>query len=260
VPDPSHPFAERSPFWLALFRVWLHFLFWRRFSAVRLSRGGIPDRHAGRPLVVYTNHPSWWDPALMMLASPKLFPNRIGFGPMDAAQLRRYGLFRKFGVFGVEPGLAGAKQFLRTARSGLAEPRAIMWITAEGQFADPRTRPVVLRQGIAHLARLLPNAVLLPAALDYPFWNESRPEALLRFGPPILLAGAKVADAHAALTAALTETMDALAADAATRDPGHFVTLLNGTAGTGLIYDSWRRLLAWARGQRFTARHETEPP
>jgi 1-acyl-sn-glycerol-3-phosphate acyltransferase len=227
---------------------------------VRLSRGDIPDRHAGRPLVVYTNHPSWWDPALMLLASPKLFPSRIGFGPMEAAQLRRYGMFRKFGVFGVAPGTTGAMQFLRIARRGLAEPRAIMWITAEGRFTDPRTRPIELRPGIAHLARLLPDAVFLPAALDYQFWTESRPEALLRFGPPVLLTGATVADAHAALTAALTETMDALATDAATRDPARFVTLLSGTAGTGLIYDSWRRLLAWARGQRFTARHETEPP
>jgi 1-acyl-sn-glycerol-3-phosphate acyltransferase len=256
----ADPLAQRSAFWLALFRVWLHFLFWRRFSAVRLSRSGIPGQHAGRPLVIYTNHPSWWDPALLLLVSAKLFQNRIGFGPMEAEQLQRYGMFRKFGVFGVAAGTAGALRFLRMAKRGLAEPRALMAITAEGRFTDPHTRPINLRPGIAHLARLAPDAVFLPAALDYQFWNESRPEALLRFGPPVLLTGQNIADIHAALTAALTETMDALAADAATRDPGRFVTLLNGTAGAGVIYDSWRRLIAWARGQRFTARHETEPP
>ncbi len=58
----------------------------------------------------------------------------------------------------------------------------MLWITAEGAFTDHRARPVALRPGLAHLARQVPGAVILPLALDYTFWNESRPEALLRFG------------------------------------------------------------------------------
>ena len=260
VPEGGDPFAARSTVLLAMFRWYLHFLFWRRFSAVRLSRLGIPERHDGRPLVVYTNHPSWWDPALFMLVSPKMFPGRAGFGPMDAAQLRRYGLFRKFGVFGVEDGARGAAHFLRVARQGLREARAIMWITAEGAFRDPRARPVMLRPGIAHLARHARGAVFLPMALDYVFWNESRPEALLRFGAPVHVDGLGVAAAQTALEAALTAAMDGLAEDAATRDAARFATLLNGTAGTGFIYDTWQRLRALARSQNFSARHEVGPP
>jgi 1-acyl-sn-glycerol-3-phosphate acyltransferase len=260
VRNDNDPFAVRSPVLLALFRGYLHVRFWRRFSAVRLSRGGIPDRHAGRPLVIYTNHPSWWDPALFILVSPKLFPARLGFGPMEATQLQRYGLFRRFGVFGVAAGTRGAANFLRIARASLAEPRAAMWITAEGAFRDPRLRPLSLRPGIAHLARHVPDAVFLPAALEYVFWNESQPEALLRFGAPVQLAGLDVAAAGEALAAGLGATMDRLAEDAAARDATRFVTLLNGTAGTGLIYDTWRRLRALASGQRFSARHEAGPP
>lgn len=260
VPDMQDPFAARSPVLLALFRCYLHFLFWRRFSAVRCSRSEIPERHVGRPLVIYTNHPSWWDPALFMLVSPKLFPGRLGFGPMEAAQLQRYGLFKKFGVFGVAAGARGAAAFLRVARQGLSEARAIMWITAEGAFRDPRVRPVSLRPGIAHLARHTPDTVFLPMAMDYVFWNESRPEALLRFGAPVHLAGLSVAEAQIVLEAALTETMEGLAEEASTRDAARFVTLLNGSAGTGIVYDTWRRLRALARGQNFSARHEVGKP
>jgi 1-acyl-sn-glycerol-3-phosphate acyltransferase len=245
---------------LGLFRAYLHWFFWRRFSAVRLSRGCLPATHAGRPVVIYTNHPSWWDPALMMLVSPKLFPDRIGFGPMDAAALARYGLFRRFGAFGVERGPRGAVRFLRIAKLCLGDARAIMWITAEGDFTDPRRRPLALRRGIAHLARHVPDAVFMPAAFDYVFWNESRPEALLRLGPPVPLGGLSVGDAQAALTAALTETLDALAEDGATRDPARFTTLLRGAGGGSIIYDMWRRARALGRGRGFDPRHQAGAP
>jgi 1-acyl-sn-glycerol-3-phosphate acyltransferase len=254
------PFGARSPVLLALFRWYLHWFFWRRFSAVRLSRGFIPPDPAGRPVVVYTNHPSWWDPATVMLVSPKLFPGRAGFGPMDEAALGRYGLFRRFGVFGVPRGVRGALRFLRVAQRGLADPRAILWITAEGEFTDPRRRPLVLRGGIAHLARHVPQAVFMPAALDYVFWNESRPEALLRFGPPVAVAHLPVAAAAAALTRALTEALDALAEDGATRDATRFVTLLHGAGGGSAIYDTWRRARALRQGRGFDPRHEPRRP
>ena len=72
-------------------------LFWRRFSAVQAgARDAAVQDFAGRPLVAYCNHPSWWDPALLLLALPHLLQRR-GFGPMDAAELERYGLFRRMG-------------------------------------------------------------------------------------------------------------------------------------------------------------------
>jgi 1-acyl-sn-glycerol-3-phosphate acyltransferase len=254
----ADPFAARSAVLLTLFRAYLHVFFWRRFSGVRLSRGFIPHDPAGRPVVVYTNHPSWWDPALIMLVSPKLFEGRIGFGPMDAEALERYGLFRRFGAFGVARGTRGAAHFLRTARACLAEPRAIMWVTAEGGFTDPRLRPLRLRPGISHLPRHVPDAVFMPAALDYMFWNEARPEALLRFGPPVDVAHLGAADAAVVLTEALTAAMDGLAEDSATRDAARFVTLLHGAGGVSAIYDTWRRARAFSQGRAFDPRHEPE--
>ncbi|MBE7212558.1 MAG: acyltransferase, partial [Gluconacetobacter diazotrophicus] len=57
------------------------------------------------------------------------------------------------------------------------------------------------------------------------------------------------------LEAALTDTMDRLAADAQSRDPRHFERLLRGTAGVGGPYDWGRRARAWAGGRRFDAAH-----
>lgn len=254
MPAP-HPFETKSDWALAAFRLYLHWYFWRSFSGVRLALRNIPERHEGRPLVIYTNHPGWWDPALFIFASPKLFPGRIEFGPMEAAALEKYKLFKKFGVFGLPEGRAGAQTFLRVATTGLRNPRAIMWITAEGSFADARRRPVSLRPGIAHLARHMPDVVFLPCALEYVFWNESKPEALMAFGPPCTGGAGTTMEWTERLEAGLTSAMDGLAEDAMTRDPARFTTLLAGTAGVGLFYDAWRGARALVRGQSFSARH-----
>jgi 1-acyl-sn-glycerol-3-phosphate acyltransferase len=260
--NETNNLPQRSPALLLLFWWYLVWKFWRNFDAVRLSQSSTPPGFAGRPLVVYCNHPSWWDPALLLLIVPKLFPGRHGYGPMDAVSLQKYGLFRKMGVFGIEPAsIAGAARFLRVGAALLDNPATCLCVTAEGSFTDPRLRPIRLRRGLAHLARLRPEAVFLPLALEYVFWNESKPEALLRFGAPVQPPSTdrSVAAWQAALEAGLQEAMDALAAESAARNPAAFQKLFRGTAGVGGIYDVWRRVRAMLAGQQFNARHQPGP-
>ena len=260
MPAETNPLARYSPTLLALFRLYLRWYVWRSFSAVRLVRNTAPPAFPNRPVIIYCNHPSWWDPALLLLALPGLIQRR-GFGPMDAAELQRYGLLRRMGIFGIEPATPrGAAAFLRTATDILAQPGTCLVITAEGSFTDPRLRPLRLRPGIAHLARRMPEAVVLPLALEYSFWNESKPEALLSFGAPVHPAvpdgEPTLAQWQHALETALTDAMDQLAAASATRDPAHFTRLFTGTAGIGGPYDAYRRARAYAAGQSFTPRHD----
>ena len=252
--------ARRSPTLFRLFGLYLRWYLGRRFHGLRLSRTGQPQAVAGRPLIVYSNHPSWWDPTIYILLCNMLFRDRAGYGPMDSGALGRYGVLERMGVFSVaQDDPRGPAQFLRTSLAVLNSPGTMLWVTAEGAFTDNRVRPISLRPGLAHLARRVPGAVIVPLAIDYPFWNESRPEALLRFGEP--LAGGRegsVAEWNRRLENALTETMDALAAESITRNPALFVPLLRGAAGIGGIYDAWRWLRAITHGRRFDASHEGE--
>ena len=230
----------------------------RGFHAVRLARPGWPELPRDRPVVVYLNHPSWWDPAFLIVMGTTRFRDRPGYGPIDAEMLDRYRFMRRLGLFGVTPGLRGAATFLRTARRVLADPRAMLWITAEGRFTDPRSRPVTLMPGLAHLVRHEPTAVVVPLALEYPFWDERTPEALACFGRPMeaaSLAGMPVEALNEHLARRLEETMDALAKDAASRDPERFLPVLRGTAGVGGVYDVWRRARAALAGRTFHAGH-----
>ncbi len=258
LPAPD-PLRRRSALLFSLFATYLHWYFRRHFHAVRISITGLPRPPAGRPLIIYSNHPSWWDPALYIVLSAKLFPGRPSFGPMEAKALGRYGLLERMGVFGIEAETPrGASRFLEVSQRVLSDTACILWVTAEGAFTDSRQRPIRLRPGIAHLCRRNPGAIILPLAIEYSFWNESRPEALVRFGAPIDCAELShdVPAWKAVLEAALTGNMDALAADSITREAVLFRPLIRGGTGIGGIYDLWRRLRAWGAGRRFDPSHE----
>ncbi len=262
MPDRgADPAALRSEAMLRLFAWYLRWRLRRSFHAVRLS-GALPELPPGRPVILFANHPSWWDPALYIVLADKLFRGRPSFGPMDATSLARYGFFRRLGVFGIDKNsMTGARRFLEVARHVLGRSsgpggRAMLWITAEGEFTDARRRPVTLRPGIAHLARI-PDVLLLPLAIEYVFWNESRPELLLRFGTPIPAdPGMRTADWNIRLRNALGCEMDALSRDSMSREKARFHDILRGGSGSSFAYDLYRRLRAMMSGQRFSPAHE----
>jgi 1-acyl-sn-glycerol-3-phosphate acyltransferase len=230
----------------------------RHFHAVRLAKGQRPDPIAlrGKPLIVYFNHPSWWDPLICLRLAAELFPDRTHYGPIDAGVLTQYRCFEKLGFFAVEPGTSrGARRFLKASLEILARPDTALWIAAEGRFTDPRARPVRLRSGLGHLAARVREAVLLPLALEYPFWEERTPEALARFGEEIATGDADLAAADwtPILEQALTAALDTLAAEALARDTARFEALLGDSSGTGVggVYGVWSRVKARFRGERF---------
>jgi 1-acyl-sn-glycerol-3-phosphate acyltransferase len=228
------------------------------FHAVRVSNDSRWDFPAGVPMIVLLNHPSWWDPLICLLLSDAMFPKIRHFAPIEEAMLDKYRFFRRLGFFGVEPGSArGARSFLRIGRAICQQQDCAMWITAQGQFTDVRARPIVLRPGLAHLLPHVKRAILVPLAIEYVFWNERLPEALVHFGKPIDWQRDSVAssDLPGVLNESLTGAQDALQSLALARDAGNFKTLLAGKVGVGGIYDVWRRVKAVIRGQKFDPAH-----
>jgi 1-acyl-sn-glycerol-3-phosphate acyltransferase len=260
LPDPLSQYSA------LLFRGFARYLRWyvgRHFNAVLVAAEGLPRLPADKPLIVYCNHPSWWDPLLFALVGDALFPGRRGYGPMEASSLDRYSILKRVGAFGIDRESArGGVVFMLQARRILSRPSSVLWLTAEGAFTDVRHRPVSIRAGLGHLARLSADAIVIPLAIEYTFWNESRPVALCRFGEAFDLGQRGVHPAsewNRDFEAALSRTMDQLAADSLRRDPSGFRSLLKGSAGVGGIYDVWRRMRAWSQGRAFDAAHEQEP-
>ena len=235
----------------------------RHFHALRLARGpaGAADRPTlgAEPVVFYSNHPGWWDPLVFLFLGQALHPGRMVYGPIDAAALGKYRFLERIGFLGIEPhSWRGSARFLRMARAAARRSDVIFWITAQGQFSDPRVRPLTLRPGVGHAVAAMDHGLVVPLAVEYPFWNERFPEALAAFGPVMRVEdfpGRSADEWTTVLARELEATQDRLAAAALGRDPAAFTPLLRGRVGVGPAYDMIRRLKAWVRGERFDASH-----
>jgi 1-acyl-sn-glycerol-3-phosphate acyltransferase len=235
----------------------------RHFHSLRVSRAGLPPGDSRLPLVIYSNHASWWDPLVCLVLKSEFFPGQPAFAPIAADALARYKIFGKLGFFGVEPGTSrGAIRFMRAAENILSRPDRLLFITPQGRFADARERPVRFEGGLGHLAARTRHAAFVPLAVEFVFWEERLPEILVRFGEPVEAGAANPAvDANAWtrwLEQKLEATQDALAIEAQRRDPEAFQVILRGGAGQGGIYDWWRAVKAKLRGEHFRKEHGTK--
>jgi 1-acyl-sn-glycerol-3-phosphate acyltransferase len=223
----------------------------RHFHSVRLSRSRRPNFTTARqrPLVVYCNHSSWWDPLVCLHLASQLLPGRRHFAPIEHTVLRRHPWLLRCGFFDVDPESArGARRFFEQATRILEQPDATLWV-AGSVLADPRKRPLELHPGLGHLAARTRHAVLLPLALEYPFWAEPLPEALARFGEEQVAedVGMRALYWTEVLAERLQNAQDALASEALSRDEAGFEVMCGNGAG---VQEAWSRLRAMLRGRR----------
>lgn len=232
----------------------------RHFHSLRIARGSVVPRTDGFPLVVYSNHASWFDPLVGLVLKAHCYPEHRLYTPMDATALGRYGFFRKLGFFPVPQNSAlGLRQFLRASRAILQSSENVLAITPQSQFVDVRQRPVKFAGGLGMLAANVERALFVPVALEYVFWEERLPEILVRFGTPITIGRGSGRHSPAEWTALfesrLQECQDALALEAQRRDPALFQNILRGDAGPGGVYDLWRAFRSKLRGETFRKEH-----
>jgi 1-acyl-sn-glycerol-3-phosphate acyltransferase len=240
---------------LQLFERVVRAYFRRHFRAVMVQNEQ-HLAHARGPLIVYANHSSWWDPMVSVLLAQTLLPGSSHYAPMDADALKRYPILRRIGIFPVEMASArGAAQFLRTSQAILSAG-GVLWVTPQGRFSDPREPQLAFKAGLGALAARVPEAKLLPLAIEYTFWDERLPEALLHFGEPVSIATGTGAEAATRqLESALAAAMLLLKQVSVARDPSAFNVLLTGGRGTGGFYALARRIRALLTGRPLALDH-----
>jgi 1-acyl-sn-glycerol-3-phosphate acyltransferase len=180
-----------------------------RRAFARVWVGGEPWPSDDGPSIAFLNHSAWWDPVLALFLSHDLF-RRDGYGIMQGAQLASFPFFRRIGCFG-----ASAESFedvravsVYAARLLSEGVRRTLWIFPQGELMAARA-PLTFRSGASRLARVVPEAPLVPVAVRYEFRNEQRPELFVRVGAAVRAAtGAAAAAARDASPLALTRALE----------------------------------------------------
>ncbi|KLU06590.1 phospholipid/glycerol acyltransferase [Rhodopirellula islandica] len=218
-----------------------------------------PLQDGSLPLIVYSNHASWWDPLLAHAINERLLAPRQFYAPIDAEALQQYKVFEKLGFFGVQSDSnRGAAQFLKTTAALFQREHSALWVTPEGRFADVRDHEAELMPGLAHVCSKLDRGWVLPLAMEYVFWDERLPLVLFRFGDVISIPTVSDWDkSHwsAELTRRLRTSQSRLAELCIQRSSEPFQNLLPGKRGASGMYDTARRLKSWMTGQSFQASH-----
>lgn len=238
----------------------------RHFHSVAITESSLATVKIDRaePLIVFANHPSWWDPLIAHFLNRRLFSPRQFFAPIDAEALEQYRVFAKLGFFGVRlNSTKGAADFLRQSTAILERCDTALWLTPEGRFADARDHSEELMPGLAHLCSRVQRsrvqrATAIPLALEYVFWEERLPVCLAHFGEPSPVSECNnltKSQWSEKLSDQLRTAQTELAELSMARSSEPFQNLLQGKAGGGMFYDIARRLKSVATGQRFRASH-----
>jgi hypothetical protein len=219
------------------------------------------------PIVVFANHPSWWDPIAAMLIRKRYLANRIFYAPIDADALQNYRIMAQLGFYGLRmDSLAGSSDFLTTTQAILESNNAALFITPEGRFCDVRDTTQTLMPGLSHLTSKVSRIAFVPLSFEYGFWDESRPQIFAKLGTTIHCHDRKhddmalsKADWGELLTSRLRRTQSQLAWSVMARDPKAFTYLIESRPRRLGWYDYFRSWSARLQGKAFDPRHRGNP-
>lgn len=201
------------------------------------------DALSQSPLLVVSNHTSYWDPLVALLFSVRIL-RADGYAMMDATNLRRLPFFRKVGAFGVD--LDDARDGARAIRYGaklLSGPGKLLWVFPQGKEVPAVEAPLVFRGGSAEIARVAKHARTLPVGIRYVFAGERLPRLYVSIGAPL----AHDRDTERARAAQETAVAAELAhiADALASPDGNDGFEVRSWREDGAIFRLAQRALAW---------------
>jgi len=141
-------------------------------------RGELPQSPEG--LIIYGNHPSWWDGFAMYHLCT--ISSRDGYCLMEEQHLRRYRFLARLGAFSIRRGDArSAVESLGKARTLLSQKTAAVVLFPQGILTPHAAPPLRLERGIELLARRS-KATCVPVGLRYAFFEHERPDLLIEVG------------------------------------------------------------------------------
>lgn len=141
------------------------------------------------PVLVVSNHTSYWDPMLVMHLCCRIL-GCDAYAMMVAENLRRRPFLGRMGGFGFDPDdpRDGARAVRYAARL-LDRPGRLVWIFPQGAERPSAEAVSGFRPGAALIARLAQRASVIPVGFDYEMGGLEKPMAFISVGPRLVADG-----------------------------------------------------------------------
>ncbi|NCC45819.1 MAG: hypothetical protein EOM16_02130 [Bacteroidia bacterium] len=151
--------ARHKRIWILFFKLYATFHLKRKFFDVRYHIEGntLPKTSHGRPVLIVSNHFSFWDGFIHMLFVHKLFKKRI-FIMMLQEQLQRHPFLRYGGCFSVNRGRRDVVESLRYGYKVLEDKANALLIFPQGEVSSLYTANFRFMKGAAYLANNSPGS------------------------------------------------------------------------------------------------------
>lgn len=204
---------------------------------------GIPDD--GRPLLVCSNHESWWDGFLMREVQRRARPSSRFYAVMLERELARHPYLKVLGAVGIEPGSLTSARALRADLKAMSlDPEgSVLAFFPQGRIRPDDPRPLDFKNGLVGVAEALEATTILPVGLRLLPGRGHRIDAYLSVGEPLMASGPDSVSA-ALLEAAVEEELTAIrrfvhrhGEDAVTRWPAEHERLPRATDAAWSVGD-----------------------
>lgn len=177
--------AEHSNIADYFFRIYIKRSLKKHFFAFHLL-GDIPEIKNDLPLLLLSNHSTWWDGFFLYILNKKIL-KRSAYLMMLEDQLSRNLFFRRLGAYSVkQKSISSVKETLNYTIEILrknSKPSPVVFFFPQGILVPWKSRPVKFKKGIEFIIDRINtplNVCLLGIKAE--FLNEQRPEVFFLFG------------------------------------------------------------------------------
>lgn len=167
-----------------LLRRYLDHIWASDFQSIQLL-GGRPQLPADGPVMLPSNHTSWWDAFFALLLAERVFERPL-YTLALVDTVRRFPFFTKVGCYGFDAADKGdVRAMLRWTTDLLDGPeRPLLLYFPEGRLTPDTGAPYTLRHGLRGLTPAKPTP-MIPLYVSLHFLNERKPTVFLALGEPL---------------------------------------------------------------------------
>lgn len=175
--------AKKSYWFERVFAIYNRNLIKRRFSSLNvLNLDILQNLNREFPLIIYTNHSSWWDGLIAFQISHKA--KLDSYILMEEKHLERFFLFRRLGAFSVirENAREALKSIEYSADLLREDSNRTLWIFPQGEILPNDARPLNFYNGFSRIIAKTGRCFVLSLAIRYEFANEFKPGIFVKIG------------------------------------------------------------------------------